>query len=158
MALDLVPINTYSLFKTVAGPKAKRVTLRHFKQRVAEKLTTVLWVRLVNERRRELVTNELITVVAGADNSLHAITLNSKRYSTGNLTCYLCSLRGFSRKALIGCTGCHRGFHSEALSATSLKVHSALDAVCAAASGDPVAHTPLKKNKTIAYLDELGLP
>ncbi|POM60247.1 hypothetical protein PHPALM_30916 [Phytophthora palmivora] len=160
--LDLVLINAYSLFEKIAGPKGKRVTLRHFKQRVAEKLTTVPRVRLAKERRRELVTNETITDVAGADNSLHAITPNSKRRLTGKLTFFEDSqgkLFWMHRLPSGVHMTCFSSFHyREALSATSLTVRSALDAVCAAASGDPVAYTRPKKNKTMTYLDELGLP
>ncbi|KAG3109308.1 hypothetical protein PI125_g11051 [Phytophthora idaei] len=118
------------------------------------------------ERRRQSVSSQPIDAVVGADDSVHAITPNSKQHSNGKLVCYLCTLRGFSKKALYGCTGCQRGFHvacftafhyHDALSSTSLTIRSALDAVCAAASGDPIAHTRLKKNKTITYLNELEL-
>ncbi|KAG6945715.1 hypothetical protein JG688_00016425, partial [Phytophthora aleatoria] len=95
------------------------------------------------------------------------ITPYSRLHSTGKLTCYLCSLRGFTKKALFGCTGYHRGFHvacfsafhyRHALTSTSLTVRSALDAVCAAAAGGPIVHTRQKKNRTITYVDEIELP
>lgn len=166
-ALDLALINAFALFKKVAGVAAQRVTLREFKRRVADKLTTVQQARQEKERRRESVPGKPILDVVGADDSIHAITPNSTQFSAGKLTCYLCSLRGFTKKARFGCTGCHRGFHvpcfsafhyRDALSSTSLTVRSALDAVCAAASGGAVTHTRLKKNKTITYLDQLQLP
>ncbi|OWZ04679.1 hypothetical protein PHMEG_00023377 [Phytophthora megakarya] len=166
-AIDLALINAFSLFKKVAGSAATRVTLREFKRRVAEKLTAVQRSRMDKERRHQPATDQPLHEVVGADSSLHALTPNSKQHSTGKLTCYLCSLRGFSKKALFSCTGCHRGFHMpcfaafhyrDALSSSCPNARSALDAVCAAASGDPLAQTRLKKNKTITYLDQLELP
>ncbi|OWZ15858.1 hypothetical protein PHMEG_00010431 [Phytophthora megakarya] len=74
---------------------------------------------------------------------------------------------GFSKKDLFGYTGCHHGFHvscftafhfRDALTSSSLSVRSALDAVCAAVSGDTDVQTRLKKNRTITYLDKLKLP
>ncbi|OWY91597.1 hypothetical protein PHMEG_00039753 [Phytophthora megakarya] len=166
-ALDLALINAFSLYKKIAGPAATCAKLRDFKRKVAEQLTTVQRERLAKERRRKPAPNAPIQELVGADDSIHAITPNSREHSTGKLTCYLCTLRGFSKKALFGCTGCHRGFHvacfsafhyRDALSSTSLTVRSALDAVCAAASGVEPVHTRLKKNKTITYLDQLELP
>ncbi|KAG6943184.1 hypothetical protein JG688_00017736 [Phytophthora aleatoria] len=166
-ALDLALINAFSLLNKVTGPAAKKVKLREFKQHVAEQLTSVQRARMEKERRRQSVSSQPIDAVVGADDSVHAIPPNSKQHSNGKLVCYLCTLRGFCKKALYGCTGCQREFHvacftafhyHDALSSTSLTIRSALDAVCAAASGDPIAHTRLKKNKTITYLNELELP
>ncbi|GMF49481.1 unnamed protein product [Phytophthora fragariaefolia] len=116
-ALDLALINAFSLFRKVACNATTRVTLHAFKRRVAEKLTSVQRSRRQKQRRQEAAPNQPIEDVVGADDSLHAITPNSKRHSQGKFTCYLCSLRGFSTKALYGCTGCHRGFHVVCFSA-----------------------------------------
>ncbi|ETP23153.1 hypothetical protein F441_03678 [Phytophthora nicotianae CJ01A1] len=129
-------INAYSLFKKVAGPKATRVKLRDFKQRVAEQLTAEQRAKIAKERRCEPSPSKPIAEVVGGGDNLHAITPNSRRYSTGKVMCYLCSLWGFTKKALFGCTGCHRGFrvacfsafhYRHALTPTSLTVRSALD-------------------------------
>lgn len=145
-AIDLALINAFALFQKVAGPGASRVTLREFKRRVAEKLTDVQRARMEKSHRQQPAPTEPLNQVLGADDSLHTITPNSRQQSTGKLTCYLCSLRGFSKKVLFGCTGCHRGFHvayftafhyRDALTSTSLTFHSALDALCAAAAGMP---------------------
>ncbi|POM63506.1 Hypothetical protein PHPALM_21082 [Phytophthora palmivora] len=167
-SLDLALINAFALFKNVAGSAVERVTLREFKQRVAEKLTAVQRTRREKERcRRHLQPNEPLEDLVGADPGLYAITPNSKKYSSGKLACYLCTLRGFSKKAVYGYTGCQRGFHvacftafhyRDALTSNSLGVRSALDAVCAEASGDGLVHTRLKKNRTITHLSELELP
>ncbi|KAK1938850.1 hypothetical protein P3T76_008925 [Phytophthora citrophthora] len=98
-ALDLALINALALFKKVAGSAVERVTLREFKQRVAEKLTAVQRTRREKERcRRQPQPNEPLEDLVGADPSLHAITPNSKKHSSGKLACYLCTLRGFSKK------------------------------------------------------------
>ncbi|OWZ14068.1 hypothetical protein PHMEG_00012501 [Phytophthora megakarya] len=124
---------------------------------------------LLTQRHRQPVlntANKPIQDLMGEDKSVHAITPNSKQHSSGKLTCYLCALRGLSKKAVYGCTGCHHVFHvvcftafhyRDALTSMLLSVHSVLDAVCAAVSGDGV-HTRLKENRTITYLDELRLP
>uniref|UniRef100_H3GEE4 PiggyBac transposable element-derived protein domain-containing protein n=1 Tax=Phytophthora ramorum TaxID=164328 RepID=H3GEE4_PHYRM len=80
-ALDLALINAFTLLKKVAGEDATRVTLRDFKQRVAEKLTAVQRVRVEKQRRRQPVPNEPIADVVGADDSSHAITPNSTQHS-----------------------------------------------------------------------------
>ncbi|KAE9041166.1 hypothetical protein PR003_g12877 [Phytophthora rubi] len=97
-ALDLALINVFTLFKKIACEDATRVSLRDFKQRVAEKLTAVQRVRLEKERHRKPAPNKPIADVVGADDSVHAITPNSNQHSGGRLTCYLCSLRGFAKK------------------------------------------------------------
>ncbi|KAJ8576257.1 hypothetical protein ON010_g2954 [Phytophthora cinnamomi] len=149
-ALDLALINAFSLFQKVAVPSATRMILHDFKRRVIEQLTAVQRARLEKGRRRQTAPNQPIQAIVGADDSIHAITPNSRNNSTGKLVGYLCSLRGFPKKVLFGCTGCHRGFHvacfsafhfRDALTSTSLTVRSVLDAVCAA-----------------AYLNQLELP
>ncbi|KAK1938778.1 hypothetical protein P3T76_008853 [Phytophthora citrophthora] len=158
--IDLALINVFALFQKIAGVQASRVKLREFKRRVAESLTPVQRMRMENARGAQPAPTEPINNVLGADESLHAITPKLKGEFNRET-------HGFSKKALFGCTSCHWGFHvscftafhyRDALTSSSLSVRSALDAVCAAASGDANVQTRLKKNRTITYLDKLELP
>ncbi|ETK85176.1 hypothetical protein L915_09965 [Phytophthora nicotianae] len=134
-AMDMALINAFCIFNKVSGSACKRVTLREFKRRVAEQLTLPQRVRM-ERKRRPTPPAETLQEIVGMDTSVHTITPNSTKFSKGKLVCYLCTLRGLSKKA---------------------SVREALDAVCAAASGDAVVQPRLKNNKTITTLDQLEL-
>ncbi|ETP21916.1 hypothetical protein F441_04668, partial [Phytophthora nicotianae CJ01A1] len=118
-------------------------------------------------RRLQKRTHDVIDDVVGADESLHIITPNSTQHSNGKLTCYLCSLRGMARKSKYGCAKCERGFHVACFSAFHYKgvfqtnaphLQDALEAIARAPTGDPVAFTGKRRNRTITPVSQLTLP
>jgi hypothetical protein len=146
--LDIATINAYPLLKRTT---TSSITLREFKRRIADSLTkSEKEARRLKARRDQKRQREALEDVVGADSSLHIITPNSTTNSNGKLACYLCSLRGLSKKSRYGCTKCERGFHVECFSAfhyqdvfkaRSPALRQALDAICRASTDDPVSFT-----------------
>ncbi|POM78669.1 Hypothetical protein PHPALM_3774 [Phytophthora palmivora] len=113
--LDIALINAYTLLKRMGEQVS---TLREFKRKIADTLTrNEKAIRRQKSRRQKKRQRETIDEGVGAVTSLHITTPNSTRNSSGKLKCYLCSLRGISKKSKYGCTKCERGFHVECFSA-----------------------------------------
>ncbi|POM69273.1 LOW QUALITY PROTEIN: Hypothetical protein PHPALM_14459 [Phytophthora palmivora] len=133
--LDTALINAYALLKRM-GEQVP--TLREFKRKIADTLTrNERAIRRQQSRRQKKRQRETIDDFVGAVTSLHKITPNSTRNSSGKLKCYLC--RGISKKSKYSCTKCERGFHVECFSAfhyqdvfkaRSPALREALEAVC----------------------------
>ncbi|POM81448.1 LOW QUALITY PROTEIN: Hypothetical protein PHPALM_576 [Phytophthora palmivora] len=162
--LDIALIKAYSLLKRM-GEQVP--TLREFKWEIADTLTrSEKAIRSQQSHRQKKSQRETIDEVVGSVISMHIITPNSTRNSSGKLKCYLCSLRGISKKSKYGCSKCERGFHVECFSAfhyqdvfkpRSPALRDALEAVCRATIDDPVPFTRNRLNRSITSVDDLTL-
>ncbi|GMF54288.1 unnamed protein product [Phytophthora fragariaefolia] len=163
--LDMATINAYALLKKTTTTS---VTLHEFKIRIVESLTkNESAARLQKCRQEKKRQRESSEDIVGADTSLHIVTPNSTEHSNGKPKCYLCSLRGLSKKSAYGCTKCERGFHVECFSAfhyqdvfraRSPALRTALDAVCRATTCEPVAVTRKRSSRSITSVEALTLP
>ncbi|EGZ10404.1 hypothetical protein PHYSODRAFT_518952 [Phytophthora sojae] len=166
--LDISIINTYALERVIGGSASARVTLREFKREIADKLTrNEKTLKQQRDRRQQKRKAGALDEAVGSVDSLHIITPNSTEHSNGKLTCYLCSLRGMAKKAKYGCTKCERGFHVEcfrafhyegAFRSNAPQLQDALEAIARAPTGDPVAFTRKRSNRTIRPISERKLP
>ncbi|ETL77356.1 hypothetical protein L917_21703, partial [Phytophthora nicotianae] len=105
--MDIAIINAHTLVKTIRPTTGKEISLREFKRKIADVLTSN---EKQNKSRRDLQkkkrSQESLDEIIGMDTSLHMITPNSTDHSKGRLLCHLCSLRNIKKKAKYGCTKC----------------------------------------------------
>ncbi|POM66674.1 Hypothetical protein PHPALM_17429 [Phytophthora palmivora] len=158
--LDMAAINAFALLKRIAEG--------HPTLRIADTSTrsekAIRWQQVRRNKKRQC---EALDDVVRADASLHIITPNSTTHGNGKLKCYLCSLRRINKKAQFGYTTCERGFHvacfsafhyQDVFKARSSALRGALEAVCRATTGEPVAFTRNRTNRSITSVDALKLP
>ncbi|KAG4244001.1 hypothetical protein PC116_g8123 [Phytophthora cactorum] len=168
-ALDLCALNAFELSRKVQPVGTASVSVREFKRRLAEALTSpTLQQRQhsngVSKRKR---VQSLVSAV-GNIGSGHILTPNSTTNSSGQLKCLLCSMHGLQRRSRLGCASCERGFHVECFAAFQFRdvflaeaipsVREALDLVCAAAVGNQPFCVRTKSNKLITTVSDIGLP
>lgn len=168
-ALDLCIINAFALLREIQPASARSVTLREFKRRIAEELTKkqTAITKQTREKKRGREASTVAGIVGGIS-SEHILTPNSTAYSDGWLKCMLCSIRGRQNRARWGCVACQRGFHVECFAAyhfqdvfkssSTPSVRTALDLVCATATGNQAFKTRTRKNNTITPITMLSLP
>lgn len=165
-ALDLPKLHAFALMKHIQTQSNPPRTLRQFKLRGCESLTSAQ--RAVRKRKdAKRRRPEPLSGVVKGDTAHHVLTPNSTEHSSGKLVCYLCSLQGITSKSRFGCTQCLRGYHDgcfavahykEAFSISTPSVAQVLEVMRGDESGNAPSKTRLRVNNSVTPLHRLTLP
>ncbi|KAJ8577400.1 hypothetical protein ON010_g1814 [Phytophthora cinnamomi] len=167
--LDLSVINAFALMKHIETKEKPPKTLREFKRRVCESLTSSL--RSITKRKEALSKRfhaEPFPSVSGVGNAVHVLTPNSRENSSAELVCRLYSLQGIKNsKSSLGCVNCKAGYHVACFVVAHHKnqfdnptpsVAKALQALHDAEVGQAQSKTHRRLNSSTTSLETLTLP